>query len=76
MKSYSSLACGQNYTDIVLNVYKSRNRKVVLSSFENFNVNLRSFQQNPWMANLSGVPLWTQSGTSVYEWFRQLHGVL
>lgn len=63
MESYSSLASGQNYTDIVLNVFKSENKKVVLSSFENFNVNLRSFQQNPWMANVAGVPLWTQSGS-------------
>ena len=63
MRSYSSLSSGQNYTDIVLNVYKSQNHKVVLSSFESFNVNLRSFQQNPWMANIAGAPLWSQSGT-------------
>ena len=63
MESYSSLSSGQNYTDIVLNVFKSDNKKIVLSSFENFNVNLRSFQQNPWMANIAGVPLWTQSGS-------------
>ena len=63
MQSYSSLASGQNYTDIVLNVYKTYNMKAVLSSFENFNVNLRRFQQNPWLANIAGAPLWTQSGT-------------
>ena len=57
-----SLAGGQNYTDIRLNIFKTPNMKVVLSSFEEFNVNLRSFQQNPWMANIAGAPLWTQSG--------------
>lgn len=62
MQSYSSLSSGQNYTNIVLNVYKSQNHKVVLSSFESFNVNVRSFQQNPWMANIAGAPLWSQSG--------------
>ena len=62
MESYVSLAGGQNYTDIRLNIFKTPNMKVVLSSFEEFNVNLRSFQQNPWMANIAGAPLWTQSG--------------
>jgi hypothetical protein len=66
MESYSSLASGQNYTNIVLNVYKSDNQKIVMSSFENFNVNLRSFQQNPWMANIAGAPLWTQSGARLF----------
>lgn len=69
MQSYSSLSGGQNYTDIVLNVFKSQNHKVVLSSFEEFNVNLRSFQQNPWMANIAGAPLWSQSGNNLKHIF-------
>lgn len=66
MESYAGLSSGQNYTDIVLNVYKSYNMKAVLSSFEHFNVNLTSFQQNSWMANIAGAPLWTQSGCCVH----------
>ena len=62
MESYNSLSSGQNYTGIELNIFKSRNGKVVMSSFENFNVNLRSYQQNPWMANIAGAPMWSQSG--------------
>ena len=62
MDSFAIYAGGQNYSDITLNVYKSPSGKVVMSSFDRYNVNLRSYQQNPWMVNFAGAPLWSQSG--------------
>lgn len=34
----------------------------MLSSFEAYNVGLCGYQQNPWMANVSGVGVWSGSG--------------
>ena len=62
MEEYAIYAAGQNYSGVILNVYKSPNGGVVMSSFDKYNVNLRSYQQNPWMVNFVGAPLWSQSG--------------
>jgi hypothetical protein len=48
------------YTDTTLNVYKT-DGGLVLSSFENFNSRCAGFQQLPWMANISGIGIRTQS---------------
>jgi hypothetical protein len=64
MKSYDHYSAGQNYTDVTLNVYKSNNEKCILSSFENYNVGLQSYQQLPWIANFDGVGIWIQSRTT------------
>ncbi|RYH10744.1 hypothetical protein EON65_39290 [archaeon] len=60
MTHYGFLSAGQQYTDIKLNAYKQPG--LVLSSFELFNPHMATFQQLPWMANVSGIPVWTQSG--------------
>lgn len=52
---------GQNYTGICLNIYKAPGG-LMLSSFEEYNVGLCSYQQIPWMANISGVGMWSGSG--------------
>ena len=52
---------GQNYTGINLNLYKAPGG-LMLSSFEAYNVGLCGYQQNPWMANVSGVGVWSGSG--------------
>jgi hypothetical protein len=62
MESFDHYSAGQNYTDVVLNVFKPLSGKVVLSSFEMYNVGLQMYQQIPWMANIAGLPIWTQSG--------------
>ena len=57
-----TLAEGQNYTNITLNVFKSPSKDVTLTSFEKFNVRLTSYQQNSWVANVGGVAVWSQCG--------------
>jgi hypothetical protein len=59
-KSLTHFSCGQNYTSIVVNLYKKKN--MCLSSFENYNAGLAGYQQYPWAANFEGVGIWTQSG--------------
>lgn len=61
MTSMSHWAMGQNYTGINLNLYKAPGG-LLLSSFELYNVGLCGFQQLPWMANISGVGVWSGSG--------------
>lgn len=59
-RSLSRLSSGQCYLGVTLNVYKDRN--ICLSSFDNFQVNHASYQQQSWMANIEGIPLWSTSG--------------
>jgi hypothetical protein len=49
------------YVGVTLNVFKRRGG-LLLTSFEHFNLGACSFQQMPWMANIDGVGVWTQSG--------------
>jgi hypothetical protein len=63
MAHYSTISRGQMYTDIALNVFKHPQQQLMLSSFENFNAHCASFQQLPWIANISGVGVWSQSGS-------------
>lgn len=63
MARYSTISKGQMYTDIELNVFKHPQQELLLSSFERFNPHCASFQQLPWIANVSGVGVWTQAGT-------------
>lgn len=65
MSSFSSYASGQNYTAVTLNIYRTPLRDIVMTSFDRYNINLRAYQQNPWMVNFDGAPLWSQSGKSV-----------
>jgi len=58
--SLESWAAGQCYIDIKLNIYKDH--RLVLSSFEKFNGGTIGYQQMPWMINLDGVGIWSQSG--------------
>lgn len=62
MQSFAHYSCGQMYCGVVLNLYKSPSRAVVLSSFDRFNVGRALYQQVPWMANVAGVPVWAQAG--------------
>ena len=62
MNNYSTVSKGQMYTDLKLNVFKHPQQQLVLSSFENYNPHCASFQQLPWIANISGIGVWTQSG--------------
>lgn len=59
--AYGRLARGQVYTNVLMSVYK-RPGGLCLSSFESFNVGDAGFQQLPWMANLDGVGVWSESG--------------
>ena len=59
----SHWSAGQNYTGIELNLYKAPGG-LILSSFEKYNVGLCGYQQMPWMANVSGVGVWSQSGSA------------
>jgi hypothetical protein len=61
MSNYSHLSCGQSYCGIELTVYK-RPGGLVLSSLQMFNCSRAGFQQLPWIANLDGVAIWSQSG--------------
>jgi hypothetical protein len=60
--SYPLFSKGQQYTGIRLNVFKRNGEGLCLSSFERFNTQGCSFQQISWMANVSGVGVWSQSG--------------
>lgn len=62
MQQNNHYSKGQNYTKIRLNIYKSPTRKVVMTSFLEYNVGLQSYQQMPWMVNFDGVGIWSQSG--------------
>lgn len=62
MESFDHYSAGQNYLGVILNRYKSFHGRIVLSSFEMYNVGLQSYQQVSWMANISGLPIWTESG--------------
>jgi hypothetical protein len=53
---------GQNYADVTLNVFK-RQGGLCLTSFEMFNHGSASVHQLPWMANIGGVGVWSQSGS-------------
>lgn len=61
MSSFEHYSAGQNYTDVVLNVYKTSNRESILSSFEMYNPGLQGYQQLPWIANFNGIGVWSQS---------------
>jgi hypothetical protein len=37
----------------------------VLTSFERFYPGFQAYQQMPWMANVDGVGVWSQSGISL-----------
>lgn len=63
MDSMSHWSKGQNYTSVNLTVYKAPGG-LMLSSIQKYNVSLCGFQQMPWMANVSGVGVWSQSGSS------------
>lgn len=52
----------QKYTDLNINVYKTPGREGVLSSLDMYNVGQQTYQQLLWMANVSGVGVWSQSG--------------
>ena len=62
MQQNNHYSKGQNYTKIWLNVYKSPTRKVVMTSFCEYNVGFQAYQQMPWMVNFDGVGIWSQSG--------------
>lgn len=53
---------GQNYTKIWLSIYKSPTRKIIMTSFREYNVGLQAYQQMPWMVNFDGIGIWSQSG--------------
>lgn len=59
-RSLANWTRGQSYVSITLNVFKKDN--LCMTSFERYNGGTCSYQQLPWMANVSGVPVWTQSG--------------
>lgn len=61
ISSFSHFSLGQSYTDLVMNIYKQPGG-LVLTSFELFNCGICSFQQLPWIANVNGIPVWSQSG--------------
>ena len=56
------LSRGQLYSDVVFNVYK-RDDGLCMSSFETFNVGKAGFQQLPWIVNLDGIGVWSESGS-------------
>lgn len=62
MSQCSHYSKGQNYTKICLNTFKSPTRKIVMTSFDRYNVGYQAYQQMPWMVNLNGVGIWSQSG--------------
>lgn len=62
MESFDHYSHGQAYCSIELNLYKSPSKRVVLSSFDTYNVGRALYQQVPWMANVAGVPVWSESG--------------
>lgn len=58
--SYEAWTTGQCYVGIRLNVYK--HDELLLTSFEKFNGGTCGYQQLPWIANIDGIGVWTQSG--------------
>ena len=58
--SYQAWTTGQCYIGIKLNVYK--HDELLLTSFEKFNGGTCGFDQLPWIANIDGIGVWTQSG--------------
>lgn len=56
---------GQYYTGFKLYVYKQPEKGLVLSSFQNYNVNNYSFQQMVWMANINRAPVYSVSINSL-----------
>lgn len=64
MTSFDHFSSGQAYCGISLNLYRSSSRRVILSSFNRYNVGKAQYQQVPWMANVGGVPVWSQTGLS------------
>mmetsp|Transcript_846 Transcript_846/g.952 ORF Transcript_846/g.952 Transcript_846/m.952 type:complete len:330 (+) Transcript_846:57-1046(+) len=61
-KYYFHFSAGQSYADVVLNVFK-RSGGLCLTSFERFSHGTAGYQQLPWMANIGGVGVWSQSGS-------------
>ena len=53
-----SMLCNMNY-----HIY--HNEDVILTSFENYNYGKLGAQQFPWVANIGGTPVFTQSGKIV-----------
>jgi hypothetical protein len=53
-----SMLCNMNY-----HIY--HNEDIILTSFENYNYGKLGAQQFPWVANVGGVPVFTQSGKIV-----------
>jgi hypothetical protein len=62
MQSFEHFAKGGMYLGFKLNLYKRPDHGLVVSSFHCWNAHHCGFQQIPWMANISGAPLWSQSG--------------
>lgn len=58
-ESIGVLTCSQKYCDVDLHVYKSQDRRAVLTSFQRFNPGKMLFQQIPWCANVDGVGVFT-----------------
>lgn len=63
MAHYSTISAGQVYTGISLNVYKQPRQNLTLTSFPSFNAHVAAFQQQPWIANISGMGVWSQAGS-------------
>ncbi len=61
--NYHTLSTGQCYTGLTLNVYKEPKKQLLLTSFDAYNPHAAGFQQLPWIANVSGVGVWSQAGS-------------
>jgi hypothetical protein len=61
MNKYAYLSAGQRFTDVRLNVYK-KERGLCMTSFEKFLGGCCGFQQMPWMVNIAGCAVFSQSG--------------
>jgi hypothetical protein len=59
---FKHFAQGQVYTGIKLKVYKQPKHGLVMTSFQQFNPHYCGYQQLPWMVNVDGVPVYSQSG--------------
>jgi hypothetical protein len=64
MESYDHFSKGQAYTGIELNVYKKIAHGLVVTSFSLFSAHVCGYQQLPWMVNLAGLPVWSQSASA------------
>lgn len=67
MSHLSHYSKGQSYTGINLNTFKSPTRKVIMTSFDQYNVSHQAYQQISWMVNLNGIGIWSQSGDIGYN---------